>query len=164
LEEDKITYFNIDKERDEKLKTSNDITARKAAMDEATYKKRMMRAANPELAADVEGGLESQGLLESKLKILNEALESPKTPINKMTRTAMRLIVKDIKALQEYSLDTNNRVRFDFSTRKSEIKDGIIAQIDQLGTSSPEVNEASRLIFTPLLNLYSKDTISAGAR
>ena len=164
LEEDKIAYFNIDKERDEKLKSSNDITARKQAMDEATYKKRMMRAANPELAADVESGLESQGLLESKLKTLNEALESPKTPINKMTRTAMRLIVKDIKSLQEYSLDTNNRVRFDFSTSKAEIKERIISQIDQLGTSSPEVAEASRLIFTPLLNLYSKDTISAGAR
>lgn len=164
LEEDKIAYFNIDKERDAKLKTSNDIAARKAAIDEATYKKRMMRAANPDLAADVEGGLESQGMLEKKFKTLNEALESPKTPINKMTRTAMRLIVRDIKALQEYSLDTNNRVRFDFSTSKAEMKDRIVAQIEQFGTSSPEVNEASRLIFTPLLNLYSKDTISAGAR
>lgn len=164
LEVDKMTYFNIDKERDEKLKSSNDITTRKQAMDEATYKKRMMRAANPELAADVESGLESQGLLEGKLKTLNEALESPNTPINKMTRTAMRLIVKDIKALQEYSLNVDNRVRFDFSTNKAEIKERIQSQIDEFGTSSPEISEASRLIFTPLLNMYSKDTISAGAR
>ena len=164
LEEDKINYFNIDKERDEKLKNTNDIVARTQAIDEATFKKRMMRAANPYLAEDVEGGLESQGLLEVRLKTLNDALESPNTPINKMTRTAMRLIVKDIKALQEYSLDVDNRNRFDFSLNKSEIKARIQAQIKEVGAVNLEVNEASRLIFTPLLNLLSRESISAGAR
>lgn len=164
LQEDKIAYFNIDKERDEKLKTSNDITVRKQAIDEATFKKRMMRAANPELAADIEGSVESQGELESKFKTINEALEDPKSPINKMTRTAMRLIVSDIKALQEYSLDVNNRTRFDFTTSKAEIKARIEAQIKEVGASNSEVAEASRLVFTPLLNMYSRDTISAGAR
>lgn len=164
LEEDKIKYFGIDKERDSILKSTNNITERKQAMDKATFQKRMMRAASPELAADVEGNLESQGELEVKFKALNEALESPKTPINKMTRTAMRLIVSDIKALQEYSLDVDNRVRFDFSTSKSEMKSRIAAQIEEVGAASPEVAEASRLIFTPLLNMLSRDTISAGAR
>lgn len=164
LQTDKIAYFGIDKERDEKLKNSNDIVTRKQAMDEATFKKRMMRAASPELAADVESNLESQGELEVKFKALNEAVENPKSPINKMTRTAMQLIIKDIKSLQEYSLDVNNRIRFDFSLTKSEMKDKIEAGIKEVGTYNPEINEASRLIFTPLLNMLSKDTISAGAR
>jgi hypothetical protein len=164
LEEDKINYFNLDKQRDEVLKNTNDIVRRTNAIDEATFKKRMMRAANPDLAADVEGGLESQGLLEVRLKSINEALEDPTTPINKMTRTAMRLIVKDIKALQEYSLDVDNRNRFDFSVNKAEIKARIEAQIKEVGAVNMEVNEASRLIFTPLINLLSRETISAGAR
>lgn len=164
LEEDKINYFSIDKQRDEKLKNSNDIVSRTQAIDEATFKKRMMRAASPELAADIGESIESQGVLEVRLKTINEALEDPTTPINKMTRTAMRLIVKDIKALQEYSLDVDNRNRFDFTLTKSEIKERIAAQIKEVGAVNTEVNEASRLIFTPLLNLLSKETISAGAR
>lgn len=164
LEEDKINYFSIDKQRDEKLKNTNDIVSRTQAIDEATFKKRMMRAANPDLAADIGESIESQGVLEVRLKTINEALEDPTTPINKMTRTAMRLIVKDIKALQEYSLDVDNRNRFDFTLTKSEIKERIAAQIKEVGAVNTEVNEASRLIFTPLLNLLSKETISAGAR
>jgi hypothetical protein len=43
-------------------------------------------------------------------------------------------------------------------------KDNITLMIDELGKSSPEIYEAARLIFTPLLNTYSRETISAAAR
>lgn len=164
LQEDKIAYFDIDKRKEATLKSTNDITLRKQAIDKAEYEKRMMRASNPYLAADVESGLESQGELEKKFKLLNEAVESPKSPIDKTTRTALRLVIQQINGLREYALDADNRQRFDYSIAKGEMKDRIEASLKELADANTTVNEAARLVFTPLLNTYSKETISAGAR
>lgn len=164
LAADKQAYFAFDDERDKTLKESLDPTIRKAAIDRASAQKRMMRSANPELAAVIENSLESQGELRSKLKVLNDAVNDPKSPIRKQVRVSLRTIVKELQDLDNFNNDVNERIRFDFTIKKAEKKDNITLMIDELGKSSPEIYEAARLIFTPLLNTYSKESISAAVK
>jgi hypothetical protein len=161
---DKQTYFGLDDARDKALEESLDPSVRKMAIDEASAKKRMMRSANPDLAADVENGLESQGALRSKLKVLRDAVNDAKSPIRKPVRTSLRTIIDELQVLDNLNNDVNERIRFDFTIKKAEKKDNITIMIEELGKSSPEIYEAARLIFTPLLNTYSRETISAAAR
>ena len=116
------------------------------------------------LAAVIENSLESQGELRTKLKVLKDAVDDPKSPIRKQVRISMRTIVKELEALDNYNNDFVERNRFDFTIKKAEKKDNLTLMIDELGKSSPEIYEAARLIFTPLLNTYSKESISAAVR
>jgi hypothetical protein len=164
LAEEKQVYFGIDDERDKVLQESMDPSIRKMAIDEASAKKRQMRNANPLLATSIENGLESQGELRLKLQNLDAALNNKKAPIRPQVRTSLRTIVDEFKKLHDLNNDVNERIRFDFTIKKAEAKDNITLMITELGKSSPEIYEASRLIFTPLLNTYSRESISAAAR
>lgn len=164
LASDKQIYFAFDDERDKTLADSLDPTIRKEAIDRASARKRMMRSANPDLAAVIENSLESQGELRKKLKVLNDAVDDPKSPIRKQVRVSLRTIVKELQDLDNFNNDVNERIRFDFTIKKAEKKDNLTLMIDELGKSSPEIYEAARLIFTPLLNTYSKESISAAVR
>lgn len=161
---DKQTYFSLDDARDKALQGSLDPSVRKMAIDEASAKKRMMRSANPDLAAAIENSLESQGELRSKLKVLNDAVDSPKSPIRKQVRVSMRTIIDELQALDNFNNDRDERIRFDFTIKKAEKKENITIMINELAKSSPEIYEASRLIFEPLLNTYSREAISAAVR
>jgi hypothetical protein len=164
LASDKQAYFDLDDERDKALAASLDPSVRKLAIDKASAQKRMMRNANPDLAAVIENSLESQGELRSKLRKLNDAVDDPKSPIRKQVRVAMRTIINELQVLDNLNNDTTERVRFDFTIKKAEKKDNITLLIDELGKSSPEIYEAARLIFNPLLNTYSKESTSAAVR
>lgn len=164
LASDKQIYFAFDDERDKTLQESMDPTIRKEAIDRAAAQKRMMRSANPELAAVIENSLESQGELRTKLKVLNDAVDDPKSPMRKQVRVSLRTIIKELQALDNFNNDVDERIRFDFTIKKAEKKDNITLMVDELGKSSPEIYEAARLIFTPLLNTYSKESISAAVR
>jgi hypothetical protein len=164
LASDKQAYFDLDDERDEALANSLDPSVRKLAIDKASAAKSMMRSANPELAAVIENSLESQGELRTKLKVLNDAVDDPKSPIRKQVRVSMRTIINELQALENFNNDRDERVRFDFTINKAEKKENIALMIDELGKSSPEIYEAARIIFNPLLNTYSKESISAAVR
>jgi hypothetical protein len=79
-------------------------------------------------------------------------------------RASLRTIIDELQVLDNLNNDVNERIRFDFTIKKAEKKDNITIMIEELGKSSPEIYEAARLIFTPLLNTYSRETISAAAR
>ena len=164
LAKDKQTYFAFDDERDKVLAETMDPTERKLAIDKASAAKRMMRSANPELAAVIENSLESQGELRTKLKVLNDAVDDAKSPIRKPVRVAMRTIINELQALDNFNNDVNERISSDFTIKKAEKKDNISLMIEELGKSSPEIYEASRLIFEPLLNTYSRESISSAVR
>lgn len=164
IQEEKQVYFALDDERDKILEESLDPTIRKIAIDDAANKKRQMRNANPMLSAAIANGLENQGELLVKLGILKNALDNPKAPIRKPVRAALRAITNELYALDMFNNDSTERSRFDFTIRKGEKKDNIMLMIEELGKNSPEVYEASRLIFTPLVNTYSRESISANVK
>lgn len=164
LASDKQQYFALDEERDQVLAGTLDPAQRKLAIDKASAQKRMMRSANPDLAAVIENSLESQGELRKKLKVIHDAVNDPKAPINKQVRVSMRTIVDEIQSLDNFNNDVEQRTRFDFTIAKAEKKDNIALLIKELGQSSPEIYEAARLVFTPLLNTYSKESIQSAVR
>jgi hypothetical protein len=161
---DKDTYFKIKENETKQLEVTNDTTLRKLIIAESQRNRTALLTANPLLAAEIEGKLEGKGGLTNRLFNLNAAIRDPKAPISKDLRTTFRYVLDEINGFVAFANDNDNKDAFDYSGRKSAEKDRVQAMIDELSKSVPEIKEANRLILTPLLNSYSRDTISAGPK
>jgi hypothetical protein len=161
---DKDTYFKIKDNETKQLEVTNDTTLRKLIIAESQRSRTALLTANPLLAADIEGRLESKGELTDRLFNLNAAVRDPKAPISKDLRATFRYALDEINAFIAFANDNDNKDAFDYSGRKSAEKAKVQAMIDELSKSVPEIKEANRLILTPLLNSYSRDIISAGPK
>ena len=74
----------------------------------------------------------------------------------------MSLAVAEVAGFKLLAEDENAKRFADFANRKASEKERISKIIAELSKVSPEVKEANRIIFTGLMNQYSKDTIAAG--
>lgn len=164
LEVDKDTYFKIKENEDEQLKTTNDTTLRKLLIAQSQRERTALLTANPLLAADIEGKLQGKGSLTNRFFNLNAAVRDPKAPISKELRATFRYAIDEINGFVAFANDNDNKDAYDYSGRKATEKARVQAIIDNLSESVPEIREANRLILTPLLNSYSRDTISAGPK
>jgi hypothetical protein len=72
--------------------------------------------------------------------------------------------INEVNAFIAFANDNDNKDSYDYSGMKAAEKARVQAVIDELSESVPEIREANRLILTPLLNSYSRDTISAGPK
>lgn len=161
---DKDTYFKIKADEEALLKSTNDTTQRKLIIADSQRNRTALLTANPLLAADIEGRLESKGELSKRLFALNGAIRDPKAPISKQLRETFRFALDQVNGFVAFANDNDNKDAFDYSGRKSDEKARVQAMLDELALSVPEIKEANRLILTPLLNSYSRDTISAGPK
>jgi hypothetical protein len=164
LEVDKDIYFKIKDNETEKLKTTNDTTLRKLIVAESQRDRTALLTANPLLAADIEGKLQGKGSLTNRFFNLTGAVRDPKAPISKQLRTTFMFAINEVNAFIAFANDNDNKDSYDYSGMKAAEKARVQAVIDELSESVPEIREANRLILTPLLNSYSRDTISAGPK
>ena len=158
---DKDTYFKIKDSADTQLKTTNNTTERQLIIADSERTRAAMLVANPMLAAEIKGNIQDQGTLSNRFYNLNAAIRDPKAPISKELRATFRFAIDEINGFVAFANDNDNKDAFDYSGRKASEKDRVQAIIDKLSESVPQIKEASRLILTPLLNTYSRDTISA---
>ena len=161
---DKDTYFKIKDNETEKLKVTNDTTLRKLLIAQSQRDRTALLTANPLLAADIEGRIESKGELTNRFFNLNAAIRDPKAPISKELRATFRYAIDEINGFVAFANDNDNKDAYDYSGNKASAKARVQAIIDDLSKSVPEIKEANRLILTPLLNSYSRDAISAGPK
>lgn len=161
---DKSTYFKIKDSADEQLKVTNDTTLRQLIIADSERARSAMLAANPMLKAEIKGNLENQGNLDNRLYNLNAAIRDPRAPISKELRATFRFVIDEINGFVTFANDNDNKDSFDYSGKKASEKARVQAIIDELSKSVPEIQEASRLILTPLLNTYSRDAISAAVK
>lgn len=161
---DKDRYFSIKKEEDELLKITSDTAERKLIIAKSASNRRALLTSNPMLAADVEGRLESKGELTNKYFKLTGAVRDPKAPISKELRSTFMYVIDEINTFRTFADDADSRDMYDYSGNKASQKKKVQDMIEELSKSVPEIKEASRLVFTPLLNSYSRDTISAGPK
>jgi hypothetical protein len=161
---DKDTYFKIKENETEKLKTTNDTTLRKLIVAKSQRNRTALLTANPMLAADIEGKLEGKGELTNRFFNLTAAVRDPKAPISKDLRATFKYALDEINAFVAFANDNDNKDAYDYSGNKASAKARVQGIIDDLSKSVPEIKEANRLILTPLLNSYSRDTISAGPK
>jgi hypothetical protein len=96
------------------------------------------------------------------LKALSEAVADPKSPIDKATRSTMNLAVKNVSEFVNFAEDPAMGKRWDFSSMKSNKKEQVANILAELSKVNPEVKEANRIIFTGLLNYYSRESVIAG--
>ena len=162
IAEDKQLYFDISKQLEEQLKTVGITESRKELIATATQKKKLLLNSNPFLQAEIEGSVNDRGVLKTKFKTLNEAINSSTTPVDKQTRKAMKLILEEVADFVLIGEDTQLAARYDYTEIKEQRKAEIVEIIDKIAKANPAIAEANRLIFKPLLNTYSREAISAG--
>jgi len=160
--EDRQEYFAIEEDLNNKLKVLGTYTERRIAIDTAAKNKSALLISNPFLDAEIGGSGTGRGELKVMFKALGEAVNSPNTPIDKKTRSLMSLAIAEVAGFKSFAEDESAKRFADFADRKASEKERISGIIAELAKVSPAVKEANRIIFTGLLNQYSRDTTLAG--
>jgi hypothetical protein len=160
--EDRQEYFAIEEDLNNKLKTLGTYTERRIAIDTAAKNKSALLISNPLLDAEIGGAGKTRGELNVMFKTLGDAINSTKTPIDKKTRSLMSLAVAEIAGFKSLAEDKTAARFSDFADRKAAEKERITGILAELSKVSPAVQQANRIIFTGLLNQYSRDTTLAG--
>jgi len=160
--EDKQRYFAIEDELNKALKTKSVYGDRRQLIDKAQQDRTALLVSNPYLDAEISGKGTNRGDLKKMLKALSEAVADPKSPIDKATRSTMNLAVKNVSEFVNFAEDPAMGKRWDFSSMKSNKKEQVANILAELSKVNPEVKEANRIIFTGLLNYYSRESVIAG--
>lgn len=163
IAEDKQTYFAIRDAEEQQLARAVDYSERSRIINSAETQRRLLLQSNPKLYTVLNAG-EDRGMLMDRLKSLNDAITSTKTPIAPQVRAVLQVATKEVGRMLELDANQYARNSRTFSDQKRALKRDIEAVLADLSGISPEVKEASRLIFVPLLNEYSRDVTSAAAR
>jgi hypothetical protein len=74
----------------------------------------------------------------------------------------MNLAIRNVADFLNLAEDPELSKRFDFSEMKSNRKQQVVKILTELSKVNPEVKEANRIIFTGLLNYYSRESVIAG--
>jgi len=164
LAEDRDIYFAIEDNEKAELAKTADIDLRREIIYQAKQGRKGMLNSNPYLKAEIMGGIDNQGALESQFIRLSEIVSSKNTPIDKRSRAAMQLVVSEIKQFLSLAQDSELSKRFDFTDTKAAKKESINKIIEEYSKTYPEIREANRLIFRSLLNSYSRDVVTARAQ
>lgn len=161
--EDKQLYFSIRDAEKEQLKAAVDYQERKNIINQSERNRQLLLQSNPMLESALNSS-EDRGMLNKRLADLNAAITSPNTPISKDVRALMQTASKEVSRLIDLANNPMAKNYSNFSSQKAALKEEILSVLGELATVSPEVKEASRLIFVPLLNEYSRDVTTASPR
>ena len=160
--EDKQRYFAIEDKLNEALTKKSVYGDRRQLIDKAAQERTALLISNPYLDAEISGKGTNRGNLKVMFKTLADAVADPNSPIDKKTRSSMNLAVRQVSDFLTLAEDPELSRRFDFSNLKSTRKEQVVNILKELGQVSPEVKEATRIIFTGLLNYYSRESTIAG--
>jgi hypothetical protein len=160
--EDKQRYFAIEDTLNEALKRKSVYGDRRQLIDKASQERTALLVSNPYLDAEISGKGTNRGNLKVMFKTLADAVADPNSPIDKKTRSSMNLAVRQVSDFLTLAEDVSLSKRFDFSNLKSTRKEQVVNILKELSQVSPEVKEANRIIFTGLLNYYSRESTIAG--
>jgi hypothetical protein len=160
--EDKQKYFAIEDKLNEALKKKSVYGDRRQLIDKAAQERTALLISNPYLDAEISGKGTNRGNLKVMFKTLSDAVADPKSPIDKQTRSSMNLAIRNVADFLNLAEDPELSNRFDFSEMKSNRKQQVVKILTELGKINPEVKEANRIIFTGLLNYYSRESVIAG--
>lgn len=160
--EDKQKYFAIEDRLNEALKKEPGYITRRQLIDKAAQERTALLVSNPYLDAEISGKGTNRGDLKIMFKALSEAVAEPKSPIDLQTRSAMNLAIKNVSEFLALAEDPAMGMRWDFSSMKSSKKEQVVNILTELGKTNPVVKEANRIIFTGLLNFYSRESLIAG--
>jgi hypothetical protein len=160
--EDKQKYFAIEDKLNEALTKKSVYGDRRQLIDKAAQERTALLISNPYLDAEISGKGTNRGNLKVMFKTLADAVADPKSPIDKKTRSSMNLAVRQVSEFLTLAEDPTLANRFDFSNLKSTRKEQVVNILKELSQTSPEVKEATRIIFTGLLNYYSRESTIAG--
>jgi hypothetical protein len=160
--EDKQRYFAIEDALNEALKKKSVYGDRRQLIDKASQERTALLISNPYLDAEIGGKGDNRGNLKVMFKTLADAVADPNSPIDKKTRSSMNLAVRQVSDFLTLAEDPTLANRFDFSNLKSTRKEQVVNILKELSQTSPEVKEATRIIFTGLLNYYSRESTIAG--
>ena len=161
IAEDKQRYFEIDAQLDEALTTKATYIDRRIEIDKAEKERKALLISNPLLDDAINGG-SKRGNLQVMFNNLSSAVVDPKSPISNATRSYMNLAVKTVSNFLTIAQDPDMESRWDFTDIKAQEKQKAVEILKELSKQSPEVKEANRIIFTGLMNAYSRDSVKAG--
>jgi len=85
---------------------------------------------------------------------------NPNSPMSDETRVSMQFAVDQVRSFIDFSDNMVNKRSYSFSSDRTKLKQNVLAILGEL-SFDPAVKEATRLIFVPLMNKYSRDAISA---
>jgi hypothetical protein len=160
--EDKQKYFAIDDRLNEALRKEPGYITRRQLIDKAAQERTSLLLSNPYLDAEISKKGTNRGDLKKMFISLSEAVAEPKSPIDLSTRSAMNLAIKNVSEFLTLADDPAMGMRWDFSSMKASKKEQVSNILTELGKTNPIVKEANRIIFTGLLNFYSRESIIAG--
>lgn len=157
---DKEKYFAIGDALNEKLAKTNDYSERRRLIQLAQREKQLLTISNPDLEAALLN-TDNKGELNKMFRDLNGVVNDKDAPLSDVTRKSMRIAVDEVRRFIEYSDNPANRMTYNFSNNRARMKQEVIDLLGELAYE-PAVKEATRLIFVPLMNKYSRDVVGAG--
>ena len=156
---DKEKYYAINDALVERLATSTDYQERASLIALADAEQQSLLLSNPELEDSLDDNISGRDL-KMMFRDLRGAVDDASAPIPNATRNAMRLAINEVQAFVDYSTNPSYKQLYTFSDDRKRMKEEVIAVLEQL-VFDPAVKEATRLIFVPMLNKYSRDVVGA---
>lgn len=156
---DKEKYFAIGDAMNDKLANTADYSERKQIIALAERERQLLLISNPELE-DALLDTDNKGELNKMLRDIGAAAQDLNAPMSNETRLSMQFAVEQVRSFIDYSDNMVNKRSYNFSSDRTKLKQDVLAILGEL-SFDPAVKEATRLIFVPLMNKYSRDAISA---
>jgi hypothetical protein len=94
------------------------------------------------------------------MRDIKAAISDPAAPITSDGRAAMQLAVNQVQSFVDFSDNPVYTQGYTFTNDRKRMKEEVMAILGELAFD-PAVKEATRLVFVPLLNYYSRDALSA---
>ena len=156
---DKEKYFAIDESLNNKLISSRDYNERKKLIALANDEQSSLLISNPELEDMLDNNV-SKGELRIMMRDLKGAINDPTAPMSNDTRAAMRLAINQVQSFIDYSDNPLYKQGYNFSDDRKRKKEEVLTILGELAFD-PAIKEATRLVFVPLLNNYSREALGA---
>jgi len=159
--QDKQAYYNIARDERQKLSQTVSSTARKAIIEDATARRKMLKASNPLLEATLNAGGNEIATETQMLNSLEEMLANTSINVNAGTRSKLLILTNQVRSFINLSVDPAARNTENFTQVKRDRKLAIEQMIAELATQDLSVKEANRAIFSAILDYYSRDSYTA---
>lgn len=156
---DKEKYYAINDALAEKLATATDYQQRQSLIALADAEQQSLLLSNPELEDSLDDNISGRDL-KTMFRDIRGAIDDESSPISEDTRIAMRFAINEVQSFVDYSTNPAYKQLYNFTDDRRRMKEEVMAILGQLAFD-PAVKEASRLIFVPMLNKYSRDVMGA---
>jgi len=156
---DKEKYYAINDVLAEKLANTTDYGQRQSLIALADAEQQSLLLSNPELEDSLDDNISGRDL-KTMFRDIRGAIDDKASPISDGTRAAMRLAINEVQGFVDYSTNPAYKQLYTFTDDRRRMKEEVMTILGELAFD-PAVKEATRLIFVPMLNKYSRDVVGA---